>query len=302
MESRVLDVARAWNEIKAQTDRRSRIAAGVVAAGIMVLLVIYLALGPKQIPIEPHVGTAVVQNREAKLLKSMSASASVLASLPRGATVNVLSMPSLGAANFWLVQPVVGTKVLDKGYVTRSALGNWNFSTPAAALAWARLLSASDNESGSDTEIAVNAFQSVVTRFSSTPEAKTAAVEEATDYLRAAKENKLRGLEAWRSEIESARSLVTSLLPDAQAADLLRQANELSEPLEGPVATPQPVALPEPDDARDLARAQELKARYDYDGCIEVLNRILKRHPGNSRAQELLSAVQQAKDLERGNR
>jgi hypothetical protein len=59
-------------------------------------------------------------------------------------------------------------------------------------------------------------------------------------------------------------------------------------------------AAAEAEDARDLTRAEQLRARYDYDGSIEVLNRFLKRHPGNSKAQELLSEAQQARDLEHG--
>jgi serine/threonine protein kinase len=295
-------VVRKLKRIEQQPDRGARTVAAVAAAAILALLVIFRAVDHKQVPLEPHIGTAVVQNRYTKLLKSMNGSAPVVASLVQGTAINILAIPPAGPRNFWLVQPILGAKALSKGYVDGAALSNWNFATSAAALSWARRIGLSEGEPGSEPENAANALHSVVTRFPGTREAEAAALEEAGLYLRIGTEKKLGGRaeETWRADAEKASALITPLLPSPQATDILRQLTELSAPTDVPKPVPDPVASAESEDARDLARAQQLKANYDYDGSIRILNQFLNRHPGNSKAQQLLSDAEQARDLERG--
>jgi hypothetical protein len=283
-------------------DRRSRNIALAALAFCTILVICLVAFIPRRVPMEPHIGTAVIQTRGARLLKSTNASGPSIASLPLGTTIDILAVPVSGARRFWLVQPIVRGKALSKGYIEGTAFGNLTFSSPDAALSWARLLSASEGEPGNDLESEANAFQTVVARFPDTPQAQSATMEEAGLYLHLSKQKKIEGSpdDIWRSYAEKATALATKLPSDPQAADIVREVNEMLAATKPQPPAPDPAASGEAEDARDFARAERLKTIYDYDGAIEALNRILKRHPNNSKALELLSEAQQARDLEQG--
>ena len=233
----------------------------------------------------------------------MNGPIAVIRSLERGTKVNILAIPT-GGKNLWLIQPTSGSKLFSKGYVDGGALETWNFSTAAAMLSWARYLSLSND---SDPEKVAAVFQTVTRRFPGTNEARAAILEEANLYLQMARRKKFDGQseDVWRAYSAKAHALAAPMLPDQQAEAVEREIGQLTTPADSPNAKSAPdagavAAAAEVDDARDLARAQELKARYDYDGSIEILNRFLKRHPGNSKAQDLLSETQEAKEVERG--
>jgi serine/threonine protein kinase len=295
-----------WIGLRIKTLTEGRDRRRLTAAGIAVVLLVAIAsraFTGKSIPAEPSIGTAVVGSAGTRLLRSMSGPVAVIRSLDRGTTVNILAIPAAGK-QLWLIQPLSGSRVFSKGYVDGGAIEKWSFSTAASTLSWARYLSSS---APMDPEKLAAVFQSVAQRFPGTNEAHVAALEEADLYLQIARLKKFEGQseEVWRAYTARANALVAPLLPDEQAAAVDRQIAQLTTPADSTnaISLPDPAAVAvavEAEDARDLARAEQLRLRYDYDGSIEILKRLLKRRPGNSKAQELLSEAQQARDLEHG--
>ena len=267
-----------------------------IVVGLIIAGVWYISR--TRTPLEPYVAVGEIQMPRTPLLRVLNDPKTRIASLAAGTRVDLLKQPSADGQAWLRVQPVVKEKALPSGFVKRDAVDDWKTARPDVALALARRQISLQNAGDADVLQQISVLHAVITRFPGTPEARTAAIEEANLLLELSRREQRAGQpEAeWRNRAQQARSLVAALPSDPQLAAIRHQADVMlgsDKPID-----PGPSPTPDPADLADLRKARSLLSIYDYNSALRVLGDYLTRHPDDREARGLQIKVLDAKQTE----
>jgi hypothetical protein len=259
------------------------VAVGSAVAVIGVILAVYFLLRPGNVARVPALATAQVAVAQANVMSDPSDSASVVVSLKRGDSLNVIRPPRSRNQDWTEVQVVAGTHVYPAGAIRTAQLGNWNSAKSDIALYLIEMFAPPDGASDADLRDYSQKLQIFLQTFGGTPEAAQAQGDLDRTF------QTLSHNTAGATQAASAPG--TNNPPAAQTAP----------PAAAPVpahARPARPPAADPDPAASVAQARKYWENGDYNSAERVLRRVLQQRPDYAAAQQLLDRVEKAKKLE----
>ncbi|MGH9558921.1 MAG: protein kinase domain-containing protein [Bryobacteraceae bacterium] len=241
---------------------------GAIAAIAIVLAAAaaYLVLHRTQAVRAPALATAQVSAAQAKLWSSPIDSASVVVTLKKGDTVNVIRPPRARTQEWTEVQYISGKRIYPSGAMKTADLDSWNSTKPDVALGLVEMYAPPEGAPAADLANYEQKLTEFLQRF---PDSEQKAQAQADlDNLHA----QLARTSA--SQPEASAPGAASASPGAASSD----------------AAENPASL--------VARAQKNWENGQYDAAERLLQRVLEQKPDFAAAKQLLVKVQKAKQLE----
>ncbi|HYM12738.1 MAG TPA: SH3 domain-containing protein, partial [Bryobacterales bacterium] len=181
--------------------------------------------------LSPAAGSAEVVAFSSRVLASSNPGAKEIASLKRGARVNILRLPDARDQQWVEVQYGAGAKAYTPGFVPVADLGNWSSDKPDTALYLLQLFSPADSAPEAEIQAHLERLDAFVSRFGSTPQGPLANFERARFNLLLAERGKQAGqpAEIWQQRLDAA---TVDLAMAAAGADLGPKVESLRQQLE----------------------------------------------------------------------
>ncbi len=292
-----------------QRRKTQMIVAGAAFCALVVLIGGIVIL--RSVSVKPAVATAVVAIPSLNVFAAPDPTASVVASLPRGAQLNILRLPTAREQEWVNVQPVK-PKVFRPGFAHVSELRDWQGRTGAAALDLIQTLGPGESGTDSEIESQIQDLNQVASRFPGQAAARQARLDVVRLRLAMARRRQRSGqpADAWQPEVQAAQQDLGAAGGDR---DLQASLNELLQVVPEPspppapsagrrtpeAAKPVPPSQPSPVNVKELIdKARQLRADGDYIEAERVLTNVLRASPGNTEAQELLNRIKRSRDAE----
>jgi serine/threonine-protein kinase len=279
---------------------------GAVALAVVTSAGVWLTRSPKPQIVSAE-ATAQVTAAETRIYTAPG-SQDVIATVPRGRSLNVVRVPQF-AGQQWVEVQQAGAEVTKPGFARTAELGNWFGKTPAAALAVLKAFTPVAEASQDDWLQHSERAKAFLERFGQSPEAADAHLENARSNAALAR---LADPTQRAGFLEAANQSLAAASARAEMADPVQQIRRELEPLAvppapgptptppstpvpGPVSAPAP-ALVNPDAVMRSAEALWQSGRYAQ--AQESLERLLRVRPGYKPAVELLGKVRRAREVE----
>jgi serine/threonine protein kinase len=272
---------------------------GAIAAVLILVggLVFYLMKRPGNAERVTPVATAET-SADAPVFTAPTAS-SIVATVPRGAKINIIRVPRSRAQEWVEVQYISGATVYPAGAMRAVNLVNWSSTKSDVDYALLQTFAPADGAGEAELRLQLRKLNDFIARFPGSAEEASARIDSARLSIALARQEVAAG-QPNGPEITGATQNLDAVQNHPDLAGVVQQLRQDLQAVQKGAKPTAASASPAPplDVERALRSAENFWEDGDYDPAERLLKRVLEQQPDNQRARALLGRVQRAKRAE----